>query len=96
MDKYYLVYKHDVVAPDNVTFSDLRLARNQDGSVSFDWTVVERICEANRLPVEAFRDAPQGDVITLILGWYFTHRHDNAGESDAVAEDLITEALSRS
>lgn len=33
----------NVVIPDNVGFADLRLERNPDGTVSFDWGVIERI-----------------------------------------------------
>lgn len=80
-----------VAIPDDLTFSDLHLARDLDGSVSFDWAVIERICEASGLPVEMFRDAPEGNVSGLIVGWYQAHRQ-HGGETDPVAEDLIAEA----
>lgn len=81
-----------VAIPNDLDFSDLRLARDPDGGVSFDWTVIERICEASGLPAEMFRDAPEDNVSGLIVGWYQAHRqHD--GESDPVAEDLIAETV---
>lgn len=81
-----------VAIPDDLDFSDLRLARDPDGSVSFDWAVIERICEASGLPVEMFRDAPEDNVSGLIVGWYQAHRQ-HGGESDPVAEDLIGEVI---
>lgn len=81
-----------VAIPDNLDFSDLRLARDPDGGVSFDWAVIERICEASGLPVELFRDAPEDNVSGLIVSWYQAHRQ-NGGEPDPVAEDLIAEVL---
>ncbi|EAS8533980.1 hypothetical protein EHZ41_21895 [Salmonella enterica] len=78
--------------PDNLDFSDLHLIREPDGSVSFDWAIVERICEASNLPVEVFRDASGDFVSALIVGWYQVHRQ-HGGESDPVAEDLIAEVV---
>lgn len=79
-----------VAIPDDLDFSDLNLARESDGSVSFDWAVIERICEASSLPVEMFRDAPEDNVSGLIFGWYQAHRQHGGG-ADPVAEDLIAE-----
>lgn len=81
-----------VAIPDDLNFSDLRLARDPDGGVSFDWNVVERICEASGLPVEMFRDAPEDNVSGLIVGWYQAHRQ-HGGEADPVADDLIAEVV---
>lgn len=81
-----------VAIPDNLDFSDLRLARDPDGGVSFDWAVIERICEASGLPVAMFRDAPEDNVSGLIVGWYQAHRQ-HGGEPDPVAEDLIFEVV---
>lgn len=80
-----------VAIPDDLDFYDLRLARDSDGGVSFDWSVIERICEASGLPVGMFRDAPEDNVSGLIIGWYQSHRA-SGGEPDPVAEDLISEA----
>lgn len=81
-----------VAIPDDLAFSDLHLARDPDGSVSFDWSVIERICEASGLPEEMFLDAPEDNVSGLIIGWYHAHRQQG-GETDPVAEDLIAEAV---
>jgi hypothetical protein len=81
-----------VAIPDDLTFSDLHLARDPDGSVSFDWAVIERICEASGLPVKTFRDAPEDNISKLIIGWYQAHRQ-HGGESDPVADDLIAEVV---
>tara|TARA_Y100001972_G_scaffold82164_1_gene99982 strand:- start:16104 stop:16538 length:435 start_codon:yes stop_codon:yes gene_type:complete len=81
-----------VAIPDDLAFSDLRLAREANGSVSFDWAVIERICEASGLPVEMLRDAPEDNVSGLIVGWYQAHRQ-HGGEADPVADDLIAEVV---
>lgn len=77
--------------PDDVQFSDLNLSRDPDGGISFDWAVIERICQASGLPTEMFRDAPEDNVAALLVGWYQAHIADG-GEPDPVAEDLIGEA----
>lgn len=82
----------NVVIPDDLKFSDLKLSRDPDGSISLEWAVIERICEASSLSVEVFRDAPEDNVSGLIVGWYQAHRQ-KGGESDPVAEDLINEAI---
>lgn len=81
-----------VAIPDDLTFSDLHLSRDPDGNISFDWVVIERICEASGLPVEMFRDAPEDNVSGLIVGWYQAHRQ-HGGEADPVADDLIAEVV---
>jgi hypothetical protein len=77
-----------ITIPDNLDFSDLRLARDLDGSVSFDWGVFERVCKASGLPVELSSD----DVTNLLVGWYQAHRQ-HGGDPDPTAEDLIAEVL---
>ena len=81
-----------VAIPNDLDFTDLRLALEPDGSVSFDWAVIERICEASGLPGEVFRDASEDNVSGLIVGWYQAHRQ-HGGEADPVAENLISEVL---
>ncbi|MFT0547007.1 hypothetical protein ACMHYO_11795 [Allopusillimonas ginsengisoli] len=79
-----------ILVPDDVDFADLRLARDADGDVSFDWTPIERICEASGLSVDVLKDGPEDNVAELITGWYNEHiRH--GGTPDATAEDLLTE-----
>jgi len=81
-----------IAIPDDVPFSALRLCRDADGAVSFDWSPIERICEASGIPVEMFRDGPESNVADLITTWYQAHRQ-NGGAPDAVADDLIAEVL---
>jgi len=79
-----------ITIPDDVRFSDLHLARDQDGHISFDWTPIERICAASGLDVALLRDAPEDNVASLIVAWYAEHLR-NGGERDAVQDDLIAE-----
>ncbi|MGQ5288502.1 hypothetical protein ACULN0_03970 [Pectobacterium actinidiae] len=83
-----------IIIPDNLTFSDLHLARDTNGDVSFDQTVIKRICEANDLPLELYLglDAPEDNVCRLMVGWYQAHRL-HGGEPDPVADDLMAETI---
>lgn len=81
-----------VAIPEGLDFSDLHLTREADGSVSFDWGVIERICAASGLPVEILRDGPEDNVVSLILGWYEAHRQ-RGGAPDPVVEDLESERV---
>lgn len=81
-----------ITIPDDVRFSDLHLARDADGMVSFDWRPIERICEASGLDVALLRDGPEDNVSSLVVAWYAEHlRH--GGERDPVQDDLIAETL---
>lgn len=80
-----------IAIPDDIEFADLRMAREPDGSVSFDWSVIERICNTSGLPVELLRDAPEDNVVGLIQSWYEIHRQ-HGGAPDPVIEDLAAEA----
>lgn len=81
-----------VVIPDDVSFSDLHLARDPDGGISLDWAPIERICEASGLSIDLFRSGPEDNLAALVTRWYTAHRQ-NGGAADAVADDLFTEAL---
>ncbi len=81
-----------VAIPDDIEFSDLNLAYDADGHISFDMAVIERICQASNLPVELFTDAPEDNVCGLIVTWYQAHRK-SGGDADPVAESLIAEVL---
>lgn len=76
--------------PDNISFADLKLTRDSDGMISFDWNPIERMCVANRIPVGVFIDGPEDNVCSLIVQWYAAHRKAG-GAPDPVAEDLLTE-----
>lgn len=81
----------NICIPDNLDFSELRLARDSDGMVSFDWRTVEAICDASGVDPAAFRDSPEDNLAALINTWYKRHLADG-GEPDPVQEDLIAEA----
>lgn len=90
VDEYMRQQITHISVPDDLNFSELRLAREPNGDVGFDWHVIERICAANNLPVEIFRDAPEQNVTTLLVAWYQMHRQ-HGGAPDPVADDLIAE-----
>lgn len=81
-----------VCIPDGVSFSDLKLARDPDGAVSFDMAVIETICEASGIPAGLITDHPEDNASSLIVAWYQAHRADG-GQPDPVAEELIAEAV---
>ena len=78
------------IIPHDVRFSDLKLARDPDGHVSFDWRPIERICAASGQDVAVFRDGPEDNLASLLSSWYHAHR-SAGGEPDVVYEDLIAE-----
>lgn len=82
----------NISIPDTVSFSDLKLARDADGMVSFDWSPVEAICRASNVPVEILRDGPEDNFSGLIVAWY-QHHLAAGGARDSVADDLIGEAI---
>jgi len=79
-----------IAIPEDLTFSALKLARDSDGAVSFEWSAIEKICSHNKLAAELFHDAPEENVCRLIVSWYQQHRAIG-GHSDPTAEDLIAE-----
>lgn len=77
--------------PDDLDFAELKLARDPDGMVSFDWTPIEAICEASGIDVAIFRDMPESNVAGLVAAWYREHLA-RGGARDPVQDDLIAEA----
>ena len=78
--------------PDDVQFADLKLARDPDGHVSFDWSPIERICAESGIDVDMFRAAPEENTAQLITAWYAEHLR-RGGERDPVQDDLIGEMI---
>jgi len=76
--------------PDDMDFADLRLARNADGAVSFDWAPIERICEASGIDIDMLKGGPEDNVARLVVAWYAEHRR-HGGAPDPTAEDLLAE-----
>ena len=79
-----------IIIPEGVTFADLKLARDPDGALSFDWAPIEAICRASGLPVELYSEGPEDNVAGLLIGWYCAHL-ERGGAADPVAEDLLAE-----
>lgn len=77
--------------PDDLDFSALKLSRDADGAVSFDWAPIARICEASGVDPAVFSDGPEDNISALITRWYRAHRA-RGGAPDPVQEDLIAEA----
>lgn len=80
-----------IQVPDDLDFSALKLARDVDGMVSFDWGPIETICAASGIDVGIFREAPEDNIAGLLTAWYSAHRQ-RGGAADPVQEDLIAEA----
>ena len=74
----------------DISFADLKLAREADGSVSFDTTIIERIEAESGLPAGFFMGQHEDALASLITSWYSAHRAAG-GDADPVAEDLIAE-----
>lgn len=80
-----------ITIPDGLAFADLKLARDSDGSVSFDTAVIVRICEASGIDPAMFLETAEDNIGGLIVAWYGEHRA-RGGAADPTAEDLIGEA----
>lgn len=78
--------------PVGITFSDLKLARDPDGMVSFDTSIIERICDTSGIDRDLIFNAPEDNVASLIVAWYGEHIK-SGGEHDPVADDLIAETI---
>lgn len=81
-----------IAIPNDLEFSELNLSRGSDGNVSFDWSVIEKICIASNVSPDLFKDGPEDNVASLIINWYAEHRKEG-GAADTVAEDLFSEVL---
>jgi len=81
-----------VSIPNNLNFTDLKLARDADGHVSFDWTPIEKICEESGYPIEILKEGTEDNVSALLVNWYIHHKQ-NGGSIDPVAEDLFSEVM---
>lgn len=84
--------KITIAIPNDVDFADLKLARDSDGAASFDWSPIERICEASGLDIAVLMDGPEDNVAGLLMQWYMAHR-TAGGAPDPVQEDLINETM---
>jgi hypothetical protein len=83
--------KHTSISiPDTIEFSDLKLARDKDGMVSFDVETINKICNASGIDVAIFTQESEDNVSALIVAWYKSHI-TNGDHPDIVAEDLISE-----
>ena len=76
--------------PDGLPFAALQLARDPDGGVSFDHSVIAEVERASGLPAGFFVGQPEGALAGLIVQWYGAHIAAG-GARDPVADDLISE-----
>lgn len=80
-----------ITIPEGLEFSALRLSRDPvTHEVEFEWTPIERICEASGLDVSVFRDQHEDNVAGLITAWYMEHRR-LGGAPDPVQEQILAE-----
>lgn len=80
-----------LTVPAGLRFSDLALAREPDGSVSFDAAILRRVADKNGLSIDTTALTQETTISTLIVDWYGAHTRAG-GARDPVAEDLIAEA----
>jgi hypothetical protein len=76
--------------PETLKFTDLNLAFDQSGMISFDWQAIEQICAYNHLPIDVFKQGPEDNAVSLIVVWYGHHRQAG-GALDPVMEEYIAE-----
>lgn len=78
--------------PADLPFSALKLARDADGNVSFDWAPIERICAASGVDVAILRDGPEDSLAGLLIAWHRQHLAAG-GAPDPVYVDLAGEVI---
>lgn len=79
-----------IAIPAGLAIADLKLAREADGSISLDMSVIERIEEASGLPAGHIVAQPEDALGELLARWYRAHL-DAGGAPDPVWTDLIGE-----
>lgn len=82
--------KINLIIPDGVEFSDLKLSLTPDGSLECDVETINRICDASGIDPSIFFESNEANLMQLILDWYKMHRA-NGGAPDAVIEDVRAE-----
>lgn len=76
--------------PDSISFEALRLKRENNGDISFDIGVLERIMDANNIPHDSFFSQGEDAVMGFILHWYRAHCQ-HGGKNDPVMDDIFAE-----
>ncbi len=77
--------------PEGYVFADLKLRRCDDDAIDLDMELVRLICQINGLDFEKVCQNP-GPVVTSILAvWYKSHISEG-GETDALMEELKSQA----
>lgn len=79
-----------IAIPPGLSFADLKMARDADGMVSFDISVIARIEAFSGLPEGYFLGRPEDELSDLITQWYRAHLAAG-GAPDPVQEDLVGE-----
>lgn len=76
-----------LVIPEGVDYSALRLAREPDGSITFDTAVLARVAEASGIDPETLDE----DAISALLKAWYVHHCQRGGAPDPVQEGLLEE-----
>ena len=76
--------------PEGVQFAELKLSRDANGIIRFQWEPIDTICAANGVNLDIFKASTEDNVAGFIVEWYQAHIA-NGGDPDPVAEDLIAE-----
>jgi len=78
--------------PEGLCFLDLRLRWDDEGHILFDWSAIERLCEASGVDCGLIRRSGADNVARLINQWYLLHR-SNGGAIDLVKEEAMRYAI---
>lgn len=76
-----------LIIPEGVDYSALRLAREPDGSITFDTAVLARVAESSGIDPE---NLDEDGISALLKAWYVHHRQ-RGGATDPVQEELLEE-----
>jgi hypothetical protein len=79
-----------IIIPENISFADLKLARNSS-TVTFDMEIVQAVCDASNIDIAIFTQSHEDNIAEFIVRWYFAHLKQG-GDRDPIADDLMTES----
>ena len=78
--------------PPEISFNDLELKQESDGTLSFSLEPINQLCKANGIDIAIIINENEDNVAGLLVAWYEIHRV-NHGLLNDTAERMIQEVL---
>ena len=82
----------EILIPSDVRFADLDLFYKEGVGLVFDWTPIQKICDASGIDIAFFKPPKLDNVIDLLVNWYGQALR-NGEPRDPVADLIWAEAF---